>query len=56
MRSAERLRVGRDLAAAVPQDAQRGFATVQRELKDLRHLLETNSPAFPGTTSVFVSR
>jgi flagellar biosynthesis protein FlhF len=34
--------LARDLAAvAVPQDAQRGFATVQRELKDLRHLLET---------------
>jgi flagellar biosynthesis protein FlhF len=27
-------------AAAVPQDAHRGFATVQRELSDLRHLLE----------------
>ena len=34
--------LARDLAAvAVPQDTQRGFATVQRELKDLRHLLET---------------
>ena len=34
--------LARDLAAvAVPHDAQRGFATVQRELKDLRHLLET---------------
>jgi flagellar biosynthesis protein FlhF len=33
--------LARDLAAvAVPQDAQRGFATVQRELKDLRHLVE----------------
>jgi len=33
--------LARDLAAvAVPEDAQRGFATVQRELKDLRHLLE----------------
>jgi flagellar biosynthesis protein FlhF len=31
----------RDLAAVgIPQDAQRGFATVQRELKDLRHLVE----------------
>jgi flagellar biosynthesis protein FlhF len=34
--------LARDLAAvAVPQDAQRGFATVQRELKDLRHLVES---------------
>jgi len=34
--------LARDLAAvAIPQDPQRGFATVQRELKDLRHLLET---------------
>jgi flagellar biosynthesis protein FlhF len=33
--------LARDLAAvAVPQDTHRGFATVQRELKDLRHLLE----------------
>jgi len=33
--------VARELAAvAVPQDSHRGFATVQRELKDLRHLLE----------------
>jgi flagellar biosynthesis protein FlhF len=33
--------LARDLAAAaVPEDTQRGFATVQRELKDLRHLLE----------------
>jgi flagellar biosynthesis protein FlhF len=33
--------LARDLAAVgVPQDAQRGFATVQRELKDLRHLVE----------------
>jgi flagellar biosynthesis protein FlhF len=33
--------LARDLAAvAVPQDSHRGFATVQRELKDLRHLLE----------------
>jgi flagellar biosynthesis protein FlhF len=33
--------LARDLAAvAVPQDPHLGFATVQRELKDLRHLLE----------------
>jgi flagellar biosynthesis protein FlhF len=33
--------LARDLAAvALPQDPHRGFATVQRELKDLRHLLE----------------
>jgi flagellar biosynthesis protein FlhF len=33
--------LARDLAAvAVPQDAQRSMAGVQRELKDLRHLLE----------------
>ncbi len=34
--------LARDLAAvAVAQEGDRGFATVQRELKDLRHLLET---------------
>ncbi len=33
--------LARDLAAvAVPPESERGFATVQRELKDLRHLLE----------------
>ncbi len=33
--------LARDLAAvAVPENEQRGFATVHRELKDLRHLLE----------------
>jgi flagellar biosynthesis protein FlhF len=33
--------LARDLAAvAVPSESDRGFATVQRELKDLRHLLE----------------
>jgi flagellar biosynthesis protein FlhF len=34
--------LARDLAAvAVSEDPHRGFATVQRELKDLRHLLES---------------
>jgi flagellar biosynthesis protein FlhF len=34
--------LARDLAAvAVPEDEHRGFASVQRELKDLRHLLES---------------
>ena len=37
--------LARDLAAvAIPQDPQRGFATVQRELKELREMLETSWP------------
>ncbi len=33
--------LARDLAAVAVPDSHHGFATVQRELKDLRHLLET---------------